>query len=181
MWCRRCTQDVPGIPALEDGQFSCPRCGESLAGGVSPGTTTGAVDSTPAANLASDQRPPAEPVAETTSAEDSTRWAPPSYDSWNLGEDLRHVERLLRIDPPERTGPVAGHVAVEARLDGPHAGPAAWHRDGVRQPRRKAARPRATGSSPILTGLTWIALLAGTMAFVCGGVLLGWSLATGRQ
>lgn len=33
----------------------------------------------------------------------------------------------------------------------------------------------------MLPGLTWGALSLGTMAFVCGGILLGWSLSSGRQ
>ena len=39
MWCRICGQDVPGIPSLEGGEYSCARCGESVAPILPPYTS----------------------------------------------------------------------------------------------------------------------------------------------
>jgi hypothetical protein len=112
---------------------------------------------------------------------DAAASAPPAYDGWDLDEDLRHVERLLRSD---QAGAQAAKdpSAKQFRLDGPHAGPGGPHGSPIRKsrPKERPVGALAPRQGSALSALAWIALSLGTMGFVCGGVLLGWSLAMGR-
>ena len=179
MWCKRCGQDVPGIPSLEDGKFSCPRCAESLAGYASDI----AIDK-PAASTPDSARggTPAwieclrGPSTSNAKAAEPQQPVLPIYDAWELDEDLRHIARLIhepsgsgKAETPDRT----------FRLDAAHAGPTPSHE----RPARRAAklpRPTPREGGRLAAFLTWTALSIGLLAFVCGGSLLGWSLATGR-
>ncbi len=105
---------------------------------------------------------------------------PPVDDGWELDQQLQHIQRLLNSAQGSsgRSQPVAQQQA--ARLDLGHTGPAAWHlplaakaaRQGKSDPRRSSAAQAV---------LTWIALSLGTTTFVCGGILLGWSIVAERQ
>jgi hypothetical protein len=91
---------------------------------------------------------------------------PPALDDWNLDADLAAVTRMmrtLRIDAPNARLP---HEPTAARATSPRVAPAAVKRT-VATPRRGQL-------------FAWPALMLGMMAFTCGGVLLGWSFATGR-
>ncbi len=92
----------------------------------------------------------------------------PAYDGWELDEQLRHVERLLA----GRTKPAPQR---QLRVDAAHTSNPP--RAPARSPRKPkpAAAPQGTGSS-----FLWPLLAIGMMAFVCGGVLVGWSLVSGR-
>jgi hypothetical protein len=96
-----------------------------------------------------------------------------------LDQQLQHIERLLRAYDGDRRSLPVGPQEV-ARLDLAHPGPAPWHPSlsgkTPRTPQRKSSQP-----SSALAVLTWGALSLGTTTFVCGGMLLGWSLVAGRQ
>jgi hypothetical protein len=99
-----------------------------------------------------------------------------------LEQQLRHVERLLRIDGPEQCERTPESEARWARLDAPHAGPQGWHFPEAA--RAKAARRRTSGARRTeswLPVLTWSVLAVGLMASAFGGVLLVWAAATGRN
>ena len=104
---------------------------------------------------------------------------PSAYDGWELDEQLRHIERTLQTDKAKATEADAIYQREAARFDLPHAGPAAWHVPAASPPNQRTTRTADRGS--VLGALTWLALSLGTASFVCGGILLGWSLATGRQ
>jgi hypothetical protein len=90
--------------------------------------------------------------------------APPGLDDWSLDADLASVTRMmrsLRIDAPTARMPDAPPMA-------------AAHVRPVTPPSRIVASPRRGNV------FAWPALMLGMMAFTCGGVLLGWSFATGR-
>jgi hypothetical protein len=133
--------------------------------------------------MRADQAQPAiEPTRRLRAAVEAAPEPPPAYDSWELEERLRHVERLLNIDEGggRQSGPSSSRKLT--RLDAAHAGPAAWHHPRVA--RAKAVRKRrrdASSTGPWLPALTWTVLGMGLMAFVCGGALLAWSAASGRQ
>ncbi|HUT09948.1 MAG TPA: hypothetical protein VMY42_05595 [Thermoguttaceae bacterium] len=103
----------------------------------------------------------------------------PDYDGWELDQQLEHIHRVLapgKTDDPQFK---TAHQQEVSRLDPPHAGPPQPHL-------RPAGKPALAPRTPTLKNsasrsfLTWTTLLLGTMAFVCGGVLLGWSLLGGR-
>jgi hypothetical protein len=104
---------------------------------------------------------------------------PPPYDGWELDEQLRHIQRVLQADKVEADQSAAIYRREAARFDLPHAGPAAWHLPASSPPRPRTVRKSDRGS--VLGAFTWLVLSLGTASFVCGGILLGWSLATGRQ
>jgi hypothetical protein len=168
MWCHHCGQDVPGIPSLEAGEFSCARCAKTF--GSSPRQDD---DAASAPSNSTDASPA---KAATTGA---TKPVEPTYDGWELEEELRHVGRVLQRAKGETPTDTAAGLHA-ARLDAAQAGPPPWH---VRTPQRKPELPTSApaGSGPVLAGLTWTALSIGTIAFVCGGILIGWSVVTSRQ
>ena len=104
---------------------------------------------------------------------------PSAYDGWELDEQLRQIERTLQTDKAKAGQSDAIYRQEAARFDLPHAGPAAWHVPAATPPKERTTRTADRGS--LLGTLTWLALSLGTASLVCGGILLGWSLATGRH
>jgi hypothetical protein len=104
---------------------------------------------------------------------------PPAYDDWELDEQLRHIGRVLR------SGRATGQHGEESsrreavRFDPPQAGPSNWHMPTPAPGRQRKApgvpRSAATGV------FVWLLLSLGVASLFCGGILLGWSSATGRQ
>jgi hypothetical protein len=93
----------------------------------------------------------------------------PGYDGWELDEQLEHLFRMLKAGKS-----AARATDSVARLDPPQAGPPAPNRLGKK---RKTVRRRRALSG----AFTWIAIVLGTTSLACGGVLLIWSLTTGRN
>jgi hypothetical protein len=92
----------------------------------------------------------------------------PTFDGWELDEELRHVERLLASRSkaaPER----------QLRIDAAHV---------TDEPRRSATprgvKPKRRDSQRSGPALVWPLLSLGMMTFVCGGVLVGWSVLSAR-
>lgn len=110
----------------------------------------------------------------------------PAYDSWELDEQLRQIERVLQGVPSHCSASAAKDRCETSRLDLSHCGPTAWH---VGSPSLSEPRSAWNGKSKTvrsergstLGSLAWFALSVGTAGFVCGGILLGWSFATDRQ
>ena len=175
MWCKQCGQDVPGAGLAEEGKFCCPRCGEGLR--------AEAVD--PSAEGASDRSEPAAAKAPGVDAAGQSESEPCGYDGWELDQQLQHIQRVLEAGAGGSRQQNAGSAGASpsrrevARFDPAHPQPVAWHlpKAGKTGRRRDTS---AGGSGPILASLAWTALSLGTMALVCGGVLLAWSVVTGR-
>jgi hypothetical protein len=104
----------------------------------------------------------------------------PQYDGWEIDEQLRHMERVLKTAEVKGREADAAYRREASRFDRPQTGPTGWHTPSARPPgrQRKASSPER-GS--IFAAFSWLVLSLGTTGFVCGGILLGWSLATGRQ
>jgi len=173
MWCRRCGQDVPGVPALDEGEFSCPRCGEILK-------RLAAFNSAEPSEipLPEEAAPPDAVAPATPALLDS-----PAYDQWELEEQLRHIGRVLRKAPVDQGPEQPADGSMPVRLDTPHETPAARHVPHRRRARGKPARQAASPSirgSRVLAAFTVASLLLGTMTLACGGILLGWALVAGR-
>ncbi len=171
MWCRICGQDVPGIPALAEGEYSCPRCGQGLAPN-SPAPPTAAEPATATAENTANAGPA------STAAQ-----RPPIYDGWEIDEHLRHARRVLGPVPPSREESGAAAAGPVFRLDAGHGVPASHLEPARRSAKERvaaAAKARAPGSR-LLAFVAWTALWLGTTGSVCGLALLGWSMNTGRQ
>ena len=173
MWCKQCGQDVPGAGLAEEGKFCCPRCGEGLCAEVAD----------PAAGGESGGSGPADTAAPGVDADGRSDSQPCGYDGWELDQQLQHIERVLEAGTGGSRQQNAGSAGASpsrrevARFDPPHPQPVAWHLPKAQQELRP---PKTGGSGPILASLAWTALSLGTMALVCGGVLLAWSVVTGR-
>ena len=163
MWCSACQQDVPGLVLPDTGKYSCPRCGS----GLRDSDSYGSVD---AHTVAEGPQTAAGPEA------------PPAYDPWELEQQLRHIERLLRIDRPDRGREAAASERQWARLDASHVGPLGWHHPEAA--RAKATRQRADDArrpESWLPVLTWSVLAVGLMASAFGGALLVWATVSARN
>jgi hypothetical protein len=97
-----------------------------------------------------------------------------------LDEQLRRVKRVL--DSAKMScGPQAEPAETrQARLDATHSDTPAWHVPAEAAPDR-TNRTGSAARSSLSGAITWSALSLGVTALVCGGILLGWSMVTGRQ
>ncbi len=171
MWCKQCGQDVPGLAAKEQGGFVCARCGGDLGGGAARGA--GAPKAAAHGAPAGVEDHPGDPAAGDRSPS-SLR-----LDDWELDQQLRHIERMLRTPGAAKAGAKQRPKdrARRLRLDAAHAQAPPWHSGAQQDAGRSGSsstRDQAVGGFP------WVILALGMMAFVCGGVLLGWSVAAQR-
>lgn len=103
---------------------------------------------------------------------------PPSVDTWESDEQLRHIQRVLA---GQQKGylPASSAASRPTRIDASHHAPGRWNYPAVRQFfQDRLGRDRSPGW---LSALISLVLSFGLMAFAFGGVLLGWSIFTGRQ
>ena len=157
MWCNRCQQDVPGTGSVDGDQFHCPRCGQTLCADVSTAATTAG------------QR-----------AEDQSHIPCGEYDGWELDQQLQHIGRVLGNEKTHECRCKDTHRRETARLDPPHLSPSPSHLRPTGEPTGLPVGDAPRGRSALAT-LTWGVLSLGTMTLVCGGILLGWSMITGRS
>ncbi len=168
MWCSNCRQDVPAIATPDDGKVRCTKCRQDIA-------MNGMERSDPSVGAT-------EPVDQSPTDETDSgvpEWAfverpPIDIDAWQWDEDLLEAERLVRAFGPTRESHVSHRpgrpesALPVARIDRGHSRDAA---------KKHSVRLR----SPKFAFLAWAVLSLGVMAFVFGGVLLGWSFWSGRQ
>lgn len=103
---------------------------------------------------------------------------PPSFDGWELDEELRHIQRILAVEKTA-AAPARSSMDFYTRLDPGHRTPTPW---GGRASKPTVQRRDAeTTTVGWLSALISIVLSTGLMAFAFGGVLLVWSFVTGRQ
>jgi len=175
---------VPGIPTSEDEGYCCPRCGEVLSdrpanvacvprGAARTGASAKRMAKARAATAALD--------AEAVTAESCG-----PGDDWAVDEQLRHIARLLGVEPS------AEMAADRPRRDAPHRGPSGAPAGAPPAPEPKAGpsvrrelldwarEAQAWQARRVFPVLCWLAVLAGTMAGTCGVVLLVWSAVAGR-
>jgi hypothetical protein len=164
MWCSRCQQDVPAVPGDGGGTLLCVRCHVVLAGKREP-----------AAAIAAEPPPNIEPLdsLKTDTPLDGLLLPPMPQEDWQLEAELRYVERLSaawREAPPLKDSftLASSDEAVDVT-------------DRSRGPRETENVDESPAPKLRFAGLAWTALSLGVMAFVCGGVLLGWSAVAGRQ
>lgn len=161
MWCSRCQQDVPAVPGQRANTLRCVRCQAVLAGSNEPAEPLPPPGIEPLDSL------------KTQTPLDQLLLPPMPQEDWQLEAELRYVERLAAAwrDTP----PVADSFALPVGEDQVATA------EGNRGSRETPSGEVSNTTKPRFAGLAWAALSLGVMAFVCGGVLLGWSAFAGRQ
>jgi hypothetical protein len=104
-----------------------------------------------------------------------------TFDDWEFAEQLREIGRVLGpLEAGGGTGTLPPDRAVPAiRFDRPHAGPSSRHPSP--SPCRPTRKEEETAPSSASGTVSWLAISLGTMALVCGGILLGWSVVAARE
>jgi hypothetical protein len=155
MWCHNCQQDVPAISAA--GEIACcARCGRALDDEEIDGLAEMADQGI---DLADDTCATADAVNDEQSSGD-----------WMLDEEVSRLKRRL--------GNSSGGPWDDRRQT---SGAAQMAADALAATLRSAAQPPdGEKRQPQASLIAWGILSIGLMSFVCGAVLLGWSLVTSR-
>jgi hypothetical protein len=195
MWCKNCGQDLPAIASEHGGAVRCVRCRSLLGPRPAAMTAPELSNIHQSADhgleldkpLASESDPP---LAE--SACRSASISPPrlsesidGLESWTLANELQRIRRRYDVSPNESAGasvPLPHLDYFALRGNGIYENPGSLRPNSpsvaaIAGGPLSTTRPKRHRSSP----LVWSALALGLMAFVCGAVLLGWSLAVGRN
>lgn len=155
MWCKNCQQDVPAIASPEEQVPRCAKCHRTfvaVAGAASSSKTGG-------------------PAGRVSPSGLEIGWLDkPQLDDWELDDDLHETDRLVAA-----LGGRSTTSDSSRRIDAAH--PAPGH---SRTDRPATAKLRARQASRPSSVFAWFMLSIGLMAFVFGGVLLGWSFVTDR-
>jgi hypothetical protein len=183
MWCQNCRQEVPGIASGNASGRNCARCGGILARHFTSPLTSDYVGLRQTADhgVELDQKAS---VAAAIEAD---------VDDWALDLEMQRMRRLVHAaahDPLSHARPLAGPFSGAVptvfngalQFDSPHAhSSGSPHGDIARFAAHSSAKAadRRAGQRR-MSAVTWSLLSLGLMAFVCGGVLLGWSLLADR-
>jgi hypothetical protein len=187
MWCSCCRKNVTGAISGQHDSICCSRCGTPLPGELPaalgsssatsqseptplpcPGNAAAAADQQAAepcsgsdASVASesDASPAALPEGATVHAPHALRQPWLALESWEIDEDLRHMQRMLRgrryVDSP-----LAGtELRIDAASTNASSSPSPEH-DGL--------------LAGLCAGLARMLLLLGLTTLVCGVSLLAW-------
>ena len=179
MWCKLCQQDVPGIVSAGTGRYRCPRCGEGF-----DATPNGDRQDLSEAGCAEWSADEARSGGIRIHSQDHTsktgRPATPSpYDGLAVEENLRELGRILRADD-EVEAPPSVPCQQWFRLDSSHAEPAGWRTTSKEDRFNRTPGSDSHGDS-VISKVPWAVLSLGMAAFVCGAVLMTWSIVAGRQ
>jgi hypothetical protein len=170
MWCSHCQHEVPVLASPHaPREQRCPRCKRKLASERPPET---------APESSADRASSKENAALTL----SLAGMPVELDDWELNSDLRATKRILALVKAD--GMQAVDDSIWDRL--PRANKAREPRESPqpRGSRERGSRPtlpaEEKGAPAPKSGLGWLMLSLGLMAFVCGGVLVAWSFVANR-
>lgn len=161
---------MPGVVADGTSEYRCPRCRNLLR--QSDRLRIGIDDQKPAA----EDSPCGETQAASTEVEPQIE-SPPAYDSWELEQRLKHIERVLAAadrptDGLSHDGKASSESTRLFRLDSAHG---SLGRPHDRQNAGIFSRPGA-----LMRTATWSTLLIGVTMLACGGFLMGWSMLSDR-
>lgn len=155
MWCPSCRQDVPGMASGIDGDLVCVRCGNALVLPETPPLEEGIAEH-------------AFPLSDSDELLGDAwlaRSAP--FDAFEFDARLGRARHLLRLPTPAQ--PLELHTAHLEPL------PASL-RSAIGRGRETAPAPVERSSLSIVSQVAWSAIVLGVAAFVCGAILVGWSL-----
>jgi uncharacterized integral membrane protein len=149
------------MPAVAngDGGMACARCSNVLR--VAPET-----------DIAKRQEARVAAIADSVLAGSPFNDAPPLIDTWRLDAELSEAERLLKAFSPLTSASANPSTQFAA-----HATRSPFDLATKQTAQSPAAESTTTTSGGVFA---WLFLLAGTMALVCGGVLVGYSLYASR-
>lgn len=182
MWCQHCRQDVPALGSAPAGTLRCLRCSQPLATDAAPADNPGgAVPQVVAGSEPVDTRRMDLPPS-TTTADHATPnlLGTASWQVWELNEQLRHVERVLKASRAQGRELAPGPWL---RLDPPRS----WDAGLTMRADVAPTSPPVPVSSAdsfaknVVRVLVWLALGLGMSTTACGVVLACWGLAAGRQ
>jgi hypothetical protein len=163
MWCRQCQQDVPVLASSDEGKSRCPRCGVDL--GIIPVKRTHSHS-----RRSDDARRVPEPSAAT-------------LDDWSTEEQLRQIERTLRVRKKNHRRFAEPIDAKRFRVDGAHRKAV----DGRSMTSERVTSAHAGQKPPVpirdrhtLGFLAWTAMVLGVAALLGGGAALAYSIVGGR-
>lgn len=176
MWCKHCRQDMPAVASEPGGAVRCVRCRRLSDGSdvsAAPHSRRIAelaghgldLDDGSTPRIAGQSHSPIEGNASQLVAPSPADELHDDWDDWLVTKELDRIRR--RFDLPFSSAP-----AVDAAIDDERP---ATDRGS---PRRSRAARRSP--APLLAILVFFGLSLGLIAFVCGLVLLGWSLIAGR-
>lgn len=178
MWCDHCQRDVP-ILRQPDGGMLCPQCGTYRFSAVSSGTgmqsearDAAVCDPNFALGQAGRQLPgpnaPKPQEADSSSISTPDTW-------WDLEARLRALRFALDTVMPLEEAATGRNAMRKTRQDRGHAEIAAvhWAQPGPRRAVHERDDRRNRGESPVVF---WVSLGLGLTSFVCGSILVGWSL-----
>jgi hypothetical protein len=176
MWCRQCQQDVPVLAPSDEGRSCCPRCGLDL--GIVPV-----------------KRKPARACSHEYASRAALGSSATELDAWNAEEQLRHIERTLRIRKKHHRRSAVDPIGKRTRIDATHheiADPhhakpsrSRFENSPDREPAHFAKRSKTQQAPPardsaLLAFLTWTATLLGAAALLGGGIALAGSILGSR-
>jgi hypothetical protein len=157
MWCGNCRKNVKGVLSATGDSFCCALCNAVLPGGLETAPVAPDLSHSPEAQamrespLDSRATHSFVPVAADPSPRDTSSVSlAAALETWEIDEDLRHVERRLKCFS----------TTAATRIDPAH------------EPQLPVAKVAAAGDKPMSGSL---ALLGGWSLFVCGAALLLWS------
>jgi hypothetical protein len=102
-------------------------------------------------------------------------------DDWDTDEQLRNIERALRINKKRSRRAAASSTGEFNHVDSAHEEPAKWHRgkphrsEDAKSKTQKSKSPTPRDSS-LLSFFIWTAILLGSTALLGGGISLGCSI-----
>lgn len=162
MWCKTCREDVPAIASFEARTFCCARCG----GRIDRYSASG--DQTATTNLGDHgldltaTRAAKNPPVELDWQEDASWEIERVLRSASAAANLQRPRDPLRFDAPQHNREPFNNAPARPHSQG----------TSVQPPESASKRRRSIWN--------WLLVAPGWLAFACGGVLLGWALATGR-
>jgi hypothetical protein len=183
MWCKNCRQDVPAVSGAADEKPCCLRCGAVMASGsrgaAGPRTTAKSATVKHATVKPASARLAVSHVSKTGAQSNATfvcdaptvaiRAPLSSFDTWELEEKLRHVDRILsgaRFSTSLAAQP-AGDAAQNSSVGSESTSGATLPGE---QPRRSRVQSR----------LAWTVVALGAAALTCGILLLAAGALIGR-
>jgi hypothetical protein len=163
MWCERCHKNVAGTLSCEHESICCAHCGTPLPGGLQmdqASTVSEASTFSPSPLPCPEPglEPAIGPAIGAAIAAMSEREPLLALESWEMDEDLRHMQRLLR----GRRFADAADNTNQLRCDASHSGGSA---------KQIATRGWLT---TIRSGIAKTTTLVGTTTLACGLALLAW-------
>jgi hypothetical protein len=174
MWCKFCRQDVPALSLPNEGKLYCPRCGQDIKSAASLETESAAAESS-----FFFEHGTADPNRATPAFASE-----PDLHDWELEDRLRHIERLLESAVAENPVREEGARQRQHTFAAPHATVPSWHSGdkpiAAETPSRQTQKKRSPKKRSISVGI-WLMTSVGSIAAICGGALLGWSLLSNRQ